>query len=653
MSIEEQVFYKVSEIFGVKTIISEEHGLVRISGSYDACVDAVRTIVNCMSSAQVEQIDLFATPSTQAITSIQRNFLLDVIKHQEFWSEVEDQTSTRIEPVDMRKTGTHTKIDVYHLPTDTKSLAGVKTRVFQLQKLLSLRPLAWSSFPQPGVTKASLVPISNSPSMTLMERHLDWYRWRDRRPLEIGYTDVPSIVNQGGIIFDKLMAFWSNRSIESVRTAHGEFSRNKYWARRPQTLLTATLGQLGHAMAPIERDAIQKRLDHEASTSEPKDCGLSRVKYTESVFRHRRIISPAIPHLFSLLNTSIQDQSTLSNNFKIILAPRIVLSTTSVDIDQIPVLELEANIDETSKTTKLQSVRLLIHRQYVDLALPRQNSDVRFDAETFMLGAVDSFDPAILQFFEMSKLDIWGAGHFETPPKLILTVPKAACQLMNQLESLATSSMTSSTGLVGEPVQSNPLEKGDPSVTTTGSITKGMDVKHSSTSLSRMSHPVVDSISDQIEEDDLIGESVSRVDQGLRTASSNEAETKRSTDLQDPTTVPIESPEDHNVDQATNKGNQDINTEGHSIQVEYVFDSLMICSKLQSLYQGFPLSSTTIEAGQVGGKREEVKFEIPGIADELMNVRGKDIDQKREKMFKSYFMTFFGTISELISRLPR
>ena len=636
-------------------MVIEEHSLVRITGSYDACVDAVRTIVNSISAGRLEQIDLFLTASRKKPSVIQKAFLLSVVKQQQFWREVEAQTFTRIVPLDARKNGFHTKIDVYYLSTDTKSLVGVKTRVFHLQKLLNLYPSVWISHPQPSSTKPSLVPISDSPSMTVIERHLNWYRWSDRRPPETGYTDVPAIQKAGGTIFDKLAAFWSSQLIEKVQTVQWKDSPNKFWAHRPQTLMTATLGQLGHAMAPAKYEAMQLTMDRKEQKLEFKDSALKSVEYSESVFKHQRTILPSIPHLFSLLNAKMQDQSTLSNHFKINLSPETVFSTTtSVSVDQIPALELEIKIDEASKTTKLQSVRLLIHRKQVDFALPRQTSDVRFDAETFVLGSVNNFDPAVRKFVEMSKLNIWGTGHFETPPKLLLTIPKGIYQLMEEEVLPATSRVeSSSSGSVPETVQSGSQEEADISTTITENARQAVDAEDSLASLPREIDLVSDTLSKQDTKDSADDKSMTDVDEDLQMDSANEVETKRSSDRQGSTAIPIKSSEDHGVDQTPNKDTQSLDIEEGDIQVEYVFDSLMICSKLQSLYQGFPLSLSTIEAGQVGGKREEVKFEIPGIADELMNVKDKDLHQERVKVIKSYFMAFFGSIFELVSRLPR
>ena len=608
IALDDPIFQQVSKLFNVKTEISERLRLIRVSGTYEACVDAVRMITNNVDAAQVEQITLLDEDSSERWTASQHALLKDIVVNHSFWRQTEEQTQTKIVPISPVVDQIYTKVDVAYLPTGTKGLAGAKRRIYQVQKILKQEPIPCLYAPLSSQNFAALVSIPKSSNLALVDQGFSWYRWRPWLSLPLSfdrYKDAVPVTNtvessfihagddQSKQIVKRLFSFWENLRVRVSKAFLVEQLSPDYWIPQPRTSIIASLGQLVYTMPEKTRNSVQKIMDESSKAKADPPPAVSKI--IEQVFQHRRIMTAGIPSLMDALKELISDDSTISNFFKIVLIPRIINGDASIGTDDVPILELEVSINQSTKTTSLQQVNLVLNRDHVDLVLPQSASDVRFTAETMMMGRENNIDPAITDFLKNCDLDVWGTGQFDTPSSLTLILPREVRELSgcwSQEES--------------EIAKSNRFVKADLEAV------KMQDL-HIDRSLENADH-----------------QRYAAVDKTSRTK--GHAKTRRS----DKTSAGV----------ATTDG-----VSAQQLEVEYTFDSLAVHSKLQSLYQGFPLAFSTIEAGQVGGKQQVLEMETPGIADITLQTKG----QSQESFLapKAYFMALYGSLSELISRLPK
>lgn len=92
---------------------------------------------------------------------------------------------------------------------------------------------------------------------------------------------------------------------------------------------------------------------------------------------------------------------------------------------------------------------------------------------------------------------------------------------------------------------------------------------------------------------------------------------------------------------------------GQCVTVEYTMSSINVCSQLSTLYEGFELSVSTVEAGKMGGRREEIRIEAPGIANEEILALSSVAPKKRQyPLAHQQFLGLFAAVKELVARIP-
>lgn len=88
------------------------------------------------------------------------------------------------------------------------------------------------------------------------------------------------------------------------------------------------------------------------------------------------------------------------------------------------------------------------------------------------------------------------------------------------------------------------------------------------------------------------------------------------------------------------------NCKGRTVEVEYHFSRLEYWSSMRMLYQGFPLTYSTVEAGQTGGRREELRLTTALFPiDEESSGKG---DFEAE-----LFLQWFAVARELVARIAK
>ena len=614
---DEPVFQQVSTLFNVKTEISERHKLIRVSGTYQACVDAVRMIKKSVETAQVEQVTLIDEDSSERWTVLQHALLKDMAGNGLFWRQTEEQTQTKIMPVASAPFTIYTKVNVLYLSTSTKGLAGAKRRISQLQQMLKQEPIPYLYAPLSSQNFTSLVSIPKSSNMALMDQNFSWCRWRPRLSLPLDfdrYKDAASVIDSDGSTFlyagsdqseeivKRLFWFWERLRIQVSKVFLVEQFAPDYWIPQPRTSIIASLGHLVYAVPDKVKSLVPKAIKEsvkklsKAGTDSSPEIPANIV---EKIFQHRRVMTAGIPSLMDALKELISDDSTMSNFFKIILTPKMINGDVSISTDKVPTLELEVSINESTKTTSLQRVNLVLNREYVDLVLPQSASDVRFTTETMVLGRESNIDPAITDFIKNCDLDVWGKGQFDTPSSLTLKLPEEVFQLSGY-SSVSNVHKESEIEKWNQPIKGQVV----------GLEAVKMQDLHIDRSLENADH-----------------QRSAAVDKGsLNKSHVRSAKTSSGVASTDRVSAQL-------------------------VEVEYICDSLAVHSKLQSLYQGFPLAFSTIEAGQIGGKQQVLEVETPGIADVTLQSKGQS--RKSLQGPKAYFMAFYGSLSELISRLPK
>lgn len=89
--------------------------------------------------------------------------------------------------------------------------------------------------------------------------------------------------------------------------------------------------------------------------------------------------------------------------------------------------------------------------------------------------------------------------------------------------------------------------------------------------------------------------------------------------------------------------------------VQYSFLSLSVCSDMESLFQGFPLVLSTIEAGKSGGRRQELKLELHGYS-ESIDEEKKEIsrlDDETLSLWNAEFTLWYGAVREVVATISR
>ena len=89
------------------------------------------------------------------------------------------------------------------------------------------------------------------------------------------------------------------------------------------------------------------------------------------------------------------------------------------------------------------------------------------------------------------------------------------------------------------------------------------------------------------------------------------------------------------------------------VDVEYTLNSLSVISQVKALYEGFDISVSTIEAGKMGGRKQEVRIEAPGIANEEVLALHSVARRKRlYPLANQQFLGLYAAVIELVARIP-
>ena len=99
-------------------------------------------------------------------------------------------------------------------------------------------------------------------------------------------------------------------------------------------------------------------------------------------------------------------------------------------------------------------------------------------------------------------------------------------------------------------------------------------------------------------------------------------------------------------------------TVGGAIEVDkdirYSFASLAVISSMITLHQGFPLVLSTVEAGQSGGRSEELRIDLPRYSDRASEEPGKNrIDGGSSGGWDAQFLMWYGAVKEAVGKIPR
>ena len=85
---------------------------------------------------------------------------------------------------------------------------------------------------------------------------------------------------------------------------------------------------------------------------------------------------------------------------------------------------------------------------------------------------------------------------------------------------------------------------------------------------------------------------------------------------------------------------------GHTVEVEYHFSKLEHWSSMRMMYQGFPLTYSTVEGGKTGGRREELR-----LTTALFPVEEKS--GEKDEFEAELFMQWFVVARELVARIAK
>ena len=97
---------------------------------------------------------------------------------------------------------------------------------------------------------------------------------------------------------------------------------------------------------------------------------------------------------------------------------------------------------------------------------------------------------------------------------------------------------------------------------------------------------------------------------------------------------------------------------GGAVPVErdasYSFASLSVHSDLKMLFQGFPLTVSTVEAGLAGGRRHELKLDLHEFAERAKKGLSPVSEAKGDVLspWDAQFLMWYGAVKEIVRKVP-
>lgn len=179
-----------------------------------------------------------------------------------------------------------------------------------------------------------------------------------------------------------------------------------FWLTNPHQETSAVLGRLLYPARTATSEEKQEPFINETTT--------------------HRVFSTDLPSLRRNLEAR-EDKMHVKEELYIRLSAATKQNSAGLESANLPDLELRFRLflieSAVRRKAVLKGVRLILEKNQADLLLPHEQSDLRFQHQTYINGK-EEVDPAIKKFVKSSNLDRSDVDQIETPQLLTISIPQ-------------------------------------------------------------------------------------------------------------------------------------------------------------------------------------------------------------------------------------
>lgn len=399
------------------------------------------------------------------------------------------------------------------------------------------------------------MPVESGSTLPLQARRSLWHRWAYANNAQQKQPSTSSSAS-GWLLYSPK----ASRDVAEKTATHlyGSWTNatkpvdqteSPFWQAREERQVYALVGHVAHAVA------LEERMGQAVESAAVKKTDSLSTNLAESTHRSPRQLISGIPDLWRYMADLGTGPLQVHNQFCICLRAGIAEASEAAKSNglpgkeqHLPDVEIIVDIDEDKGSLALASVHLVRDWRESELLLPAQAADLRFVARAVVRSG-PQIDPALAAFLSQSQLDAFGHGRLQTPSRVKLAIPRWTCVVA-------------------------PLGRAS---------------------------PVADKQYQQEQEQQQQDQNSLSVTSGPEATGPAAAAAEA---------VPPSS-DQYPIDNLSTESTATASSESSTVQANYYFASLEHHSSISMHYQGHLLRVSTVEGGLAGGRREELRFDLP------------------------------------------
>ena len=408
------ILKQIAETYSAKVEALSKECIIRITSDYETCLDILKLIVHTVNNIRSYDIEL------------SKELNVNLYSHKEtqnvFLQQVMRSTNTVLELSQWRPhEGQAVHIRVHYLGPEDEDLKDARRMISQIMKPKSSnvrikRNSSAISSPPLRPMKDVLMPVDVGNALPLIDRATRCLRWRTALAEDMSKDDKPRKVD-----------------------ARSDTSTDPFSEERILRALRAfyKLSEIHHKIAEDTRPHWRSQKTHWDSAILgqvlfPMPVAHAKKSYQPALNHPDRKFATSAPGLMNALEYSSQSHDIENEEEEHLLIHLVPSLSNQIPfpLGVLPELKIRVSLDAATKTSSVSDAWLSHHKE-LDLLLPSNTLDLRFNRHTRVHAREGELDQRIQNFVDESHLDIWGNGRLKTPAGLSLNLPPHSLRPLN------------------------------------------------------------------------------------------------------------------------------------------------------------------------------------------------------------------------------